>query len=84
MFRLGEGIVEELGVIQAELQDRLRLVMARTERLAVTDDRSGMLRECVMPVRLDESDVRQYLAVATVATAFATGRHCGVLEVRAP
>ena len=73
MFRLGDGSFEELRGIKAELETRLRRVMARTERLAVTENRSGMLRECESHARLEDSDVRQYMAVSKVAAALDQG-----------
>ena len=46
----------------------LRKVMVRTERLAVTPDRDGMLREIDCDgVRVHESDVNAFLAVQSVA-----------------
>lgn len=47
--------------------DRLRPVMARTERLASTPDRNGMLADATVQVTLDRSDVDGYLAVAHAA-----------------
>lgn len=49
------------------VSDRLRPVMARTERLASTPDRSGMLESIELPVELERSDVDGYLAVARAA-----------------
>lgn len=45
LFRLGSGNLDKLRVLKSELQAHLRRVMVRTERLAVTEDRDGMLRE---------------------------------------
>lgn len=47
--------------------DRLRPVMARTERLASTPDRSGMLESAPMPLRLARADVDGYLASSGAA-----------------
>ena len=47
--------------------DRLRPVMARTERLASTPDRNGMLVDGTTPVALDRSDVDGYVAAARAA-----------------
>lgn len=70
-----------VGVTQAEGVDRLRAakrvlearlskVMVRTERLASTPDRSGMLREVTgAPLELSSRDVLDYLAVQSVARA---------------
>lgn len=47
--------------------DRLRPVMARTERLASTPDRNGMLADATVQVTLDRTDVDGYLAAAHAA-----------------
>ncbi|GJQ29589.1 MAG: helicase [Phycisphaerae bacterium] len=73
VYRLGEGGTAELQAVKRSLQERLRLVMARTERLAVTNDRSGMLKEIDGAVRLDDGDVRQYLGAARIATELGHG-----------
>ncbi len=53
---------------------RLRKVMARTERLASTPDRDGMLTRVDMPCRdVEAADVRSYLDTAAVATALGLG-----------
>jgi hypothetical protein len=59
------------------LEERLRCVMSRTERLTSTVDRSGMLREVVTSVRLESADVQQYVAAARVAVAL---EHAEVVE----
>lgn len=73
MFQLENDGFGELRRIKAELETRLRKCMARTERLASTHDRSGMLREVRTPVRLEVSDVRQYLAASRVAASLDQG-----------
>lgn len=47
--------------------DRLRPVMARTERLASTPDRSGMLHPVDLEVTLQRADIDGYLAAAGAA-----------------
>lgn len=47
--------------------ERLRPVMARTERLASTPDRNGMLQRVTVPVTLERTDVDGYLAAASAA-----------------
>ncbi|MBM3673034.1 MAG: helicase [Actinobacteria bacterium] len=47
--------------------ERLRPVMARTERLASTPDRSGMLTAVQPSITLEKSDVEGYVATATAA-----------------
>ncbi len=73
MLRLGDGGVEQLRQVKTKMEHQLRRVMARTERLAVTDDRSGMLRQRPADVQLEETDIRQYLAVAEVARILGHG-----------
>ncbi len=53
--------------------DRLRPVMTRTERLASTPDRNGMLADTTVQVALDRSDVDGYLAAAHAAALL--GQH---------
>ncbi|MCC5847840.1 MAG: DEAD/DEAH box helicase [Verrucomicrobia bacterium] len=43
----GDGAIESLRGIKLELETILRRVMVRTERLGITQDRNGMLREVV-------------------------------------
>ncbi|HKQ50441.1 MAG TPA: helicase-related protein [Phycisphaerae bacterium] len=74
MMRLADGSMEELRRLKNELEVRLRRVMARTERLAATHDRSGMLKERPSPdLQLRESDVRQYVTLSRVARALDHG-----------
>lgn len=77
LYRLDDGGIDLLRQTNAELEERLRKVMARTERLASTADRSGMLRERRSVMKLEESDVHQYLAAADVASALG---HCEIVE----
>ncbi|MDE0232469.1 MAG: helicase-related protein [bacterium] len=60
------GICREIG-------SDLRQVMARTERLAATPDRDGMLTEPKVPVSLASADLRSYLRLADLARA--VGHH---------
>ena len=53
--------------------DELRAVMARTERLAATPGRDGMLRESSPPVRVLRHDLRAYLRFDGLAEA--VGHH---------
>lgn len=57
------------------LAGELRQLMARTERLAVTPDRDGMLTTTKPGVEVDRADVRGYLAQAAVSS------HVGSYEV---
>jgi hypothetical protein len=61
VFRIAQGGLEELADIRARLEQILRSVMVRTERLAVTPDRSGMLAERpVAEMRLEPRDITSY------------------------
>jgi len=67
LLRLGDGT--SVGKARAALEVELRRVMIRTERLAATEDRDGMLEE-VQPVggpHLLSSDLRAYLSVQHLA-----------------
>lgn len=55
------------------VETQLRTVMSRTERLAATPDRSGMLVERQSEVRLHRSDVEAYRVVGDLAEA--VGHH---------
>ena len=47
---------------KTRVENALRAVMARTERVAASDDRDAMLREPEVRLSLKPADVRQYLA----------------------
>jgi Helicase conserved C-terminal domain len=68
LFRIGIDNREALRHARDEVASILRRVMVRTERLAVTADRSGMLREVTCPdVRLVERDIDSFLALQRLA-----------------
>jgi hypothetical protein len=70
LFRLGNGAGDRLPEITSQLEARLRKVMVRTERLAVTADRNGMLVDTLSPhAMLAASDLKDYLELAKVAEA---------------
>ena len=70
LFRLGNGGGERLPEITRELETRLRKVMVRTERLAASVDRSGMLGDVRSPhATLAVTDVQNYLSLEKVAEA---------------
>jgi hypothetical protein len=71
LYRLGQDDAGEIDRVRAELQASLRRVMCRTERLAVTSDRSGMLREIPSTPTLAAADVASYLGLQGVARALA-------------
>lgn len=69
----GGKLVEARGAVEAEL----RRVMVRTERLAASPDRNGMLREVTPSVPLTAEDVATYVAYARVAEKL---EHAEILE----
>jgi len=74
LFRLGENGTDRLVALKNELETRLRGVMARTERLAVSEDRDGMLSEVLCRAdRFDKGDGLAYRALQEVATAVEHG-----------
>ncbi|MDO8476156.1 MAG: DEAD/DEAH box helicase [Candidatus Rokubacteria bacterium] len=56
-----------------EIENRLRRVMVRTERLAVTEDRSGMLVDVPPTLQLRPADVSHYLALQRIGRAVGHG-----------
>jgi hypothetical protein len=58
---------ERLRLANRRLEERLRRVMVRTERLASTVDRNGMLKVVGAPLELRTSDVLDYHALQNVA-----------------
>jgi hypothetical protein len=68
MLRLEETSRERVLDIRGRIEELLREVMVRTERLAVTDDRNGMLTTIrTNPPKLASSDVSAYLALQRTA-----------------
>jgi hypothetical protein len=59
----------DAGVICSEIGSELRQVMARTERLAATPDRDGMLHEFDTIVSVEPDDLRSYLRLGDLAEA---------------
>lgn len=71
LLDVGEGRgPEALTLATQRLQERLRRVMVRTERLASTPDRNGMLVEMSRPsMPIEAKDLSDYLSVQKVARA---------------
>ena len=68
--RVDRDGVEPLRQVKGRLEAELRRVMCRTEKLAVTEDRSGMLRDADGPgVRLRPEHVQSYLGTKRIADA---------------
>lgn len=69
----GDGL-EEARQAKQRIETALREVMARTERLAVSADRSGMLTERPPPaLSLDAGDVRRYVALSGLCEDLGVG-----------
>ena len=62
-----EAPLAEAAKICGEIGSELRRVMARTERLAATPDRDGMLEEPDVPVTVAPEDLRAYLRLGDLA-----------------
>ncbi len=68
VLRLDGGATDRLEEIKAAMETRLRTVMARTERLAVSSDRDGMLTEIApRDVQLAPEDLLAYCELQRVA-----------------
>ncbi|KPK82246.1 MAG: hypothetical protein AMS25_03105 [Gemmatimonas sp. SM23_52] len=74
LYALGRDGGERLLAVKEQLETRLRRVMLRTERLAVSPDRSGMLAEVrSTPMRLEVQDLHGYRALQNLAATIDHG-----------
>jgi hypothetical protein len=64
---------ERVQEIKGEIQHELRSVMARTERLAASSGRMGMLREVDVEVVPEAADLRSYVGLQSVSKALGAG-----------
>ena len=70
LLRLEGGGLARLKELKEALESELRRVMVRTERLAVTPDRDGMLTQMkIPPLPVTASEVRSFAALDRVALA---------------
>ena len=68
--RVGQDGMEPLRVVKEKVEAELRRVMCRTERLSVTADRSGMLREALAPpIPVLPKHIESYLSTRRIADA---------------
>lgn len=68
LFRMGSDGGARLSSIKDELEKELRQVMVRTEKLAVSQDRNGMLKEVSrVSTKLEAKDLHSYLGLQRVA-----------------
>jgi hypothetical protein len=74
LFRVSDCGVDGLLRIKRELENLLRSVMVRTERLSIDANRDGMLRQMdCLAMSLDEKDVEHYLALQQIASSLEHG-----------
>ncbi|MEX0887112.1 MAG: hypothetical protein WD009_11805, partial [Phycisphaeraceae bacterium] len=68
LYQIGDSPSQQLHDIRRQIEQRLRAVIARTERLAVSADRDGMLREVSNGhIPLAKGDVRAYVHLQGIA-----------------
>jgi Helicase conserved C-terminal domain len=74
LFRLRDGDPTRLHTLKSGLEAELRRVMVRTERLAVTEGRDGMLAQIdAKNVRLDPLDLEAYLGLQALTRMLEKG-----------
>lgn len=62
------GDIERLREIKQKLEAQLRRVMVRTERLAVSEDRNGMLVQVMSEgIKLESQDLDSYITLQKLA-----------------
>jgi Helicase conserved C-terminal domain len=68
LLRLGKGHYDRLLALKSKLEYELRRVMVRTERLAASPDRDGMLAEIpCRSTKLEPQDLEAYLGLQNIA-----------------
>jgi len=65
----------QLKKVKEEIESRLRRVMVRTERLAVSDDRNGMVKNCYSKCNLETNDLIGFNVFDNVCRALGVGDH---------
>lgn len=74
LFRVSDCGVDGLLRIKRELENLLRSVMVRTERLSIDANRDGMLKQMdCLAMSLNETDVEHYLALQQIASSLEHG-----------
>jgi hypothetical protein len=69
LYRLSQDDMQPIITVRHKLERCLRGVMCRTERLAVTADRSGMVKEIPSTAMLEPADALSYVALQGMARA---------------
>ena len=68
LFRIKENGVDKLRFLKNEIESHLKKVMIRTERLSVTPNRDGMLKEKTCDsVKLEPRDLKSYISLQKIA-----------------
>ena len=75
MFTIEDGVdLSDIVRLKSRIERRLRSVMARTERLSVTQDRSGMLEQRPSAgMRLEAQDLRSFMLIDELARKLGSG-----------
>lgn len=74
LFGVDENRLGDAVAACSKVEQRLKKVLARTERLALTPDRAGMLKEVPMEgLKLKGADVKSYLAASRLASRLDAG-----------
>ena len=71
--RAAAGNPDRVDAAKTEVERALGAVMARTERVAASEDRDAMVEEPKLGLQLEEADVRQYLAADALFSAVGDG-----------
>ena len=64
---------EDASAICSRIQQRLSMVMTRTERLGITPDRSGMLEEHVHHLPVNVEDLKSYARIGDISSVLMQG-----------
>lgn len=75
LYALAEGDGRGTADARTALEQTLRSVMVRTERLAASPDRDGMLQEIHDPIRIEPADVSGYVQLARIVEWLETEGH---------
>jgi hypothetical protein len=73
MFRIKTAGVGRLQYLKQEIESRLKKVMIRTERLSVTPDRDGMLKEKTCKSKLKPREIKSYISLQKIARIMESG-----------
>lgn len=60
--RAAQGLPHDVSSAKTAVQDTLKSIMARTERVVASEDRDAMVEDSGKSVSLQTSDIRQYMA----------------------